>query len=1350
MTSKTNAPPFRRAESAPRATLGVGLEALVDRFADIEPRNALAAAAADAEPHVDLVIVGSGYGAAIAAREFAGCQPPDRVTPLSICILERGSEYSRGAFPARLAELPGHIRFTTPAQTAPRGERTGLFDVRIGPDALAVVANGVGGGSLINAGVMLRPHGDVLARSPWPQPLHPNGALDRHFDTVERWLRVEGPAHGDTIDPRAASAFAKTRALDRLGGGRAVGVPITVALGPGARSAASVPLEPCIGCGDCATGCNHGAKHSLDVGLLRMACETEGVALYTGATVLRLERGGTGAGWTVVVQHTDEMLRRRQGVPFRLRARRVVLAAGTFGSTEILLRSQRRGLALSSLLGRRFSANGDLLASVHDAQVEVNAVADERTPPASRHVGPTITAMLDRREPIAAGGGFVVQDLAVPGPLRRAFGEVFTTADRLHQLGRFDRTRHLESEPDRCSVDPATIARSLPVAMVGHDAADGILRLIEASPQPGAPAFAAGRPDDADDGDGDGALGIRWPALRNDGRFDAQHATLGALASANLGARLLPNPLWQLLPATAADVLEVPKGPLLTVHPLGGVPMGDDREHGVVDHLGRVFDPAQPGLAAVHDGLVVLDGSIVPTSLGINPALTIAALAQRAASRLRAADAWNLGEPRPAVRPRDPLPPYRLPPDPPPRPRPTEIELVERMGGPARLRPHAAPVWVELTLFSRPTPIDRLMQPMAPRRLAFDPDRSRLRVLAKQPSALADASAADGVLLVAPLGGHLDVFTPRPTHPWLRTLRGLAAWFRNRGLRDIVQAWRAPRPKGQSTWQTLVRGLTLVRNAIAMASRAGAVREIRYRLEVAAAPSGETPSLPRGTRIEGVKTLTYRQAANPFDQLLKMRLEVFPGLRSPATLALQLPFLAEQRVPLLRVVRQENQPDALIDVAAFVGYVARTLVDGHLWSFRKPDAPDLPLRRPQRLPGAIPGAPEPVVHEIEVAQLEDGARRTTVNIRLTRYRPERPRSELPPVLLIHGYSASGTTFAHPTLEPGLMRYLTAPPHRRDVWILDLRSSCGMPTAAHGWAFETMGAEDIPVAIDTVLRATGARQVDVVAHCMGVAMFFMGLLGTESAHLDSLGAHAALRGAMWRERRIRRLVMSQVGPAVLLTPGNIARAYLMRYVKAFIDGGGYRFSGGRPGALPDQLLDRVLAAMPYPAGEFALENPFWPPGARRPWVGTRHRIDALFGQVFSLANLSDATLACLDDFFGPFSVDTVSQVMHFAGHRLITDRTGFNRFLVPKTLRERLTFPMLSVHARDNGLADAATAGLLQSVMGLHAREAGGSLRSVTFPKKGIAGVVGHQDSLIGNAKTTAPVLAEIGNFLNEA
>ena len=119
-----------------------------------------------AERVFDVIIVGSGYGGAVAAAGLAGCVPEGGGAPLDVCVLERGREYLSGMFPSQLAELPLHVRFSMPGARAPKGRRDGLFDFRLGEDVSAVLANGLGGGSLINAGVMEEPGARMLRA--WP------------------------------------------------------------------------------------------------------------------------------------------------------------------------------------------------------------------------------------------------------------------------------------------------------------------------------------------------------------------------------------------------------------------------------------------------------------------------------------------------------------------------------------------------------------------------------------------------------------------------------------------------------------------------------------------------------------------------------------------------------------------------------------------------------------------------------------------------------------------------------------------------------------------------------------------------------------------------------------------------------------------------------------------------------------------------------------------------------------------------------------------------------------------------------------------------------------------------------
>ena len=292
-----------------------------------------------------------------------------------------------------------------------------------------------------------------------------------------------------------------------------------------------------------------------------------------------------------------------------------------------------------------------------------------------------------------------------------------------------------------------------------------------------------------------------------------------------------------------------------------------------------------------------------------------------------------------------------------------------------------------------------------------------------------------------------------------------------------------------------------------------------------------------------------------------------------------------------------------------------------------------------------------------------------------------------PVLLIYGYSASGTTFAHRAVPGNLAQTLCEA--GRDVWILDMRCSAGLPTATSDWPFETMASQDIPIAIEHVSAAhTKGRdepsRVDIVAHCMGAAMFSMAMLADGPRH-ERL------------HRKVGRVVFSQVGPVMILSRTNVLAAYIMRYARRFVSMREYTFSPQGESTLAGQLFDRALAAMSMPRGEFKRENPFFPPRAT-PWAGTRHRMDALYGRTFSLKNLSKKVLEQLDDFFGPISVETVSQVIQFAGYNTVTNQRGVNCYVTPHRIADRLTFPMMSIHGEDNGLVDVATLALMRNTL----------------------------------------------------
>ena len=278
--------------------------------------------------------------------------------------------------------------------------------------------------------------------------------------------------------------------------------------------------------------------------------------------------------------------------------------------------------------------------------------------------------------------------------------------------------------------------------------------------------------------------------------------------------------------------------------------------------------------------------------------------------------------------------------------------------------------------------------------------------------------------------------------------------------------------------------------------------------------------------------------------------------------------------------------------------------------------------------------------------------------------------------------------------------------------------------------------DIPMAVHQVCALTGAKKSDVFAHCMGSAMLGMALLGSESSH----EAFAQLRRDL--PNRIRRLVMSQVAPAVIFTPANLFRAYTMRYLKHYLPLEDYEFRpSGTPGMV-DQLIDLVLSTLPYPEEEFDRENPLWPPWRRTPWVGTRHRMDALYGRDFNVNNLPAKVLDYIDDQFGPLSIDTVSQAIHFARFRTITNTRGFNDYVTPESLRAKFRFPILHVHGRENGLISAQTPKHFRKALrDCDARfESARAFRAEWYES-------GHQDLLIGSP--AAAMFNDVNEFLRE-
>lgn len=547
--------------------------------------------------HYSVVVIGSGYGGGVAASRLARAGQ-------EVCVLERGKELQPGEYPGSEIETLAETQTNFPNRHV--GSRTGLYEYHVNPDLSVLVGCGLGGTSLINANVALRPDKRIFDDGRWPQAFRNDvdQLLAASYDRAEAMLK-------STPYPSDFPPLPKMQALQQSAaamGAAFYPLPINVTFSDGVNHV-GVAQRACNLCGDCASGCNHAAKNTTLMNYLPDA-HNHGAQIFTQVSVRRIERRNN--HWLVHYQVLGTGLERFDAPTATVSADILILAAGTLGTNEILLRSKAAGLALSDRVGHAFSGNGDVGGIAYNADQVVNAVGFGAKPPGSMPpVGPTITGVIDLRDRSDVDDGIVIEEGSISGSLAVVLPRLLADAAR---FGGVDTDTGLADAIAEKRRELQSLMRGAYHGAVNHTQVFLVMTHDDSS---GRLALENDR------------IRIRWSGL-GDQPFVQRVNDQLLLATRAIGGTFIENPVWSLTSSKT----------MVTAHPLGGCAMAEHAGEGVVNHKGQVF--SGPSGADVYEDLYICDGSVMPRSLGANPLLTITAVAERACHILVKERGWGL------------------------------------------------------------------------------------------------------------------------------------------------------------------------------------------------------------------------------------------------------------------------------------------------------------------------------------------------------------------------------------------------------------------------------------------------------------------------------------------------------------------------------------------------------------------------------------------------------------------------------------------------------------------------------------------------------------------------------------
>jgi cholesterol oxidase len=551
----------------------------------------------------DVLVVGSGFGGSVTALRLTE-------KGYRVGVLEAGRRFTRETLPKNSWDIKNYL-------WAPQLGCYGIQRIHLLGNVMVLAGAGVGGGSLNYANTLYVPPKPFFDDPQWRDITDWQEELKPYYDQAQRMLGVR---LNPTMTPSDVHLKA---AAQKMGVGDTFHLaPVGVFFGDGKDADGEAKAAPgdqvadpyfggagparnaCTECGECMTGCRHGAKNTLNENYLHLA-EQAGAVVHPMTTVVSVTDDSRG-GYAIATLPTDD--RKADGRIFK--ARRVVIAAGTYG-TQTLLHRMKAGGQLPYLSDRL----GDLTRT--NSEALVGAQTDDRryrrahgTPKADFTKGVAITSSIHpdentHIEPVRYGkgsnamGGLSILQVPYAEGSSRVLGWLANAA------------RH-----------PLLVLRSLSNRRWSERT---IIGLVMQSLDNSLTTYL--KPD----GVGKGLLTAR----QGHGAPNPKQ-----IRAASEAATVLAEEINGFAGSNVGELMGTP----LTAHFLGGCPIGDSRETGVIDPYHRLYG---------HPGISVVDGAAVSANLGVNPSLTITAQAERAMSY------WpNKGEADP--RPRQGEPYQRL------------------------------------------------------------------------------------------------------------------------------------------------------------------------------------------------------------------------------------------------------------------------------------------------------------------------------------------------------------------------------------------------------------------------------------------------------------------------------------------------------------------------------------------------------------------------------------------------------------------------------------------------------------------------------------------------------------------